>query len=212
MKHRTAKGVDESFLGRTEDGYTRHKYLNGVVLKGGKYGVKILDEIAERLNNNKSIVINVTGPPGSGKTYFAMAFAQLYDPNFTIIDTPAPPPNEDTSSMAFEREHIAYLVGDSTPLKRGQAVVVDEAHFGLGSRSYQNVKQIEIVNLVAALRSKGFMVIIVTLHSTMLDKIPREHVVNYEFSMRDRGLAKICLLYTSPSPRDRTRSRMPSSA
>ncbi|WDT36835.1 hypothetical protein PVA38_11520 [Streptococcus pneumoniae D39] len=26
------------------------------------------------------------------------------------------------------------------------------------------------------------------------------------------GLLKICLLYTSPSPRDRTRSRMPSSA
>ena len=32
----------------------------------------------------------------------------------------------------------------------------------------------------------------------------------------DKGLpntrTKICLLYTSPSPRDRTRSRMPSSA
>ncbi|WDT36877.1 hypothetical protein PVA38_11975 [Streptococcus pneumoniae D39] len=27
-----------------------------------------------------------------------------------------------------------------------------------------------------------------------------------------RELASICLLYTSPSPRDRTRSRMPSSA
>ena len=26
------------------------------------------------------------------------------------------------------------------------------------------------------------------------------------------GLEKVCLLYTSPSPRDRTRSRMPSSA
>ena len=26
------------------------------------------------------------------------------------------------------------------------------------------------------------------------------------------GLLRICLLYTSPSPRDRTRSRMPSSA
>ena len=26
------------------------------------------------------------------------------------------------------------------------------------------------------------------------------------------GTCKICLLYTSPSPRDRTRSRMPSSA
>ena len=28
----------------------------------------------------------------------------------------------------------------------------------------------------------------------------------------DKGEIKICLLYTSPSPRDRTRSRMPSSA
>ena len=29
---------------------------------------------------------------------------------------------------------------------------------------------------------------------------------------RDWVLSTICLLYTSPSPRDRTRSRMPSSA
>ena len=28
----------------------------------------------------------------------------------------------------------------------------------------------------------------------------------------DAVLGKVCLLYTSPSPRDRTRSRMPSSA
>ena len=28
----------------------------------------------------------------------------------------------------------------------------------------------------------------------------------------DRALYMVCLLYTSPSPRDRTRSRMPSSA
>ena len=34
------------------------------------------------------------------------------------------------------------------------------------------------------------------------------HVVNSEAAMR----FIVCLLYTSPSPRDRTRSRMPSSA
>ena len=36
------------------------------------------------------------------------------------------------------------------------------------------------------------------------------------FSLRGKaqvmGMWRICLLYTSPSPRDRTRSRMPSSA
>ena len=30
--------------------------------------------------------------------------------------------------------------------------------------------------------------------------------------VHDAGLFEVCLLYTSPSPRDRTRSRMPSSA
>ncbi|VTU69300.1 fatty acid/phospholipid synthesis protein [Lactobacillus casei subsp. casei ATCC 393] [Lacticaseibacillus rhamnosus] len=39
----------------------------------------------------------------------------------------------------------------------------------------------------------------------------RDHDANLEFLLYGDE-AKICLLYTSPSPRDRTRSRMPSSA
>ena len=38
--------------------------------------------------------------------------------------------------------------------------------------------------------------------------VARRHV----FLCADRENPKCCLLYTSPSPRDRTRSRMPSSA
>ena len=47
----------------------------------------------------------------------------------------------------------------------------------------------------------------------------KPHVLRYweqEFPMlkpvKRRGNRRYCLLYTSPSPRDRTRSRMPSSA
>ena len=36
--------------------------------------------------------------------------------------------------------------------------------------------------------------------------------VAYQLGIRFKVVPKICLLYTSPSPRDRTRSRMPSSA
>ena len=35
---------------------------------------------------------------------------------------------------------------------------------------------------------------------------------NYRLSFDEQLLVYACLLYTSPSPRDRTRSRMPSSA
>ena len=50
-------------------------------------------------------------------------------------------------------------------------------------------------------------------------KLQREHYLNegppsYEIRIDrlDRVQDMVCLLYTSPSPRDRTRSRMPSSA
>ena len=40
----------------------------------------------------------------------------------------------------------------------------------------------------------------------------RKPYINVETTMHSGGLIYHCLLYTSPSPRDRTRSRMPSSA
>ena len=38
------------------------------------------------------------------------------------------------------------------------------------------------------------------------------HDTNNHLSEEDESRERACLLYTSPSPRDRTRSRMPSSA
>ena len=42
------------------------------------------------------------------------------------------------------------------------------------------------------------------------DKLSNQ--LGYSSIIIKKGLYKYCLLYTSPSPRDRTRSRMPSSA
>ena len=50
-----------------------------------------------------------------------------------------------------------------------------------------------------------FMVIVVTVVRPFV-----MHIVNGQMTTDD--MQKDCLLYTSPSPRDRTRSRMPSSA
>ena len=47
------------------------------------------------------------------------------------------------------------------------------------------------------------------------DKKKRKTLGEYALQLREKQKAKYtygCLLYTSPSPRDRTRSRMPSSA
>lgn len=167
------------------------KYRNAKVFRGYPYDTQILDDISERLNNNKSIVIVISGPPGSGKTYFGIAFSQIFDSNFCILDTPPPEPHNDISNVVFTREHLNHLIGPHSPLKRGAFIIIDESQFSLGSRTFQNRDQVDLVNLLAAIRSKGFGLIMVALHSTMIDKVPRDFIINYEFAIRDRGMAEV---------------------
>ena len=42
--------------------------------------------------------------------------------------------------------------------------------------------------------------------------VPTEDKIALVNALSQAGLSKICLLYTSPSPRDKRQSRMPSSA
>jgi len=174
------------------------QYGHTLYLEGPGLTTKIINEIREKINKNMSVVICITGPPGTGKTYFGMRFAQKLDPHFHVIDTPPPDPYNDTSQVTFSREQIAYLTGENTPLVRGQVILTDESHWGIGARSWQNRDQQEIVNYLAAIRSKGFVLIIVVLHTRMIDALLTDFVLNYEFQIKDRGLATVYRRYFPP--------------
>ena len=62
-----------------------------------------------------------------------------------------------------------------------------------------------LFNYVYAKQNKGKFLI--RVEDTDAERSTKEYEDNIL-----KGLSNICLLYTSPSPRDRTRSRMPSSA
>ena len=47
---------------------------------------------------------------------------------------------------------------------------------------------------------------------TMLDQLIADAQLSLDFKMESADMPSTCLLYTSPSPRDRQKSRMPSSA
>ena len=196
MTYRTPKGLDEGLVPMSprfalleKQGVKSYRYGHTCWARGGNYSTEIVDEIYRRRNNNESIVICITGPPGSGKTLFGARFAQKLDKKFHINDIPAPPPNEDDSQLAFGREHLAYLTGPKSPVKRDQVIILDESHYGVGARSWHNVNQQELTNYIAAIRSKGYVLIIVVLHTEMIDKLIRNFVVNYEFFLAKRGEA-----------------------
>ena len=49
-------------------------------------------------------------------------------------------------------------------------------------------------------------------HARFVRRSVEIEVINYACSIWDEARAEVCLLYTSPSPRDKRQSRMPSSA
>ena len=176
---------------RNATGYKAVKYGHTLQLVGPGLTTRITDEIRAKINDNKSVVICVTGPPGQGKTYLGIRYAQKLDPKFHINDTPPPPGGEDDGQITFSREHISHLTGENSPLHRGQVILTDESHWGIGARSWQDKDQQEIVNYLAAIRSKGFILIIVVLHTKMIDTLLRDFVLNYEFHVTRRGEATV---------------------
>lgn len=172
-----------------DERYKAQKYGHTINITGPGLSTQIFDEIRGKQKNNESVAIVITAPPGKGKTYIGIRWGQKLDPDFHINDTPPPPPNKDDGQVTFDREHIQYLVGSDEPLERGQVIVMDEFHFGGGSRSWQNKDQQKLVNLIAAIRSKGYVLIIIVLNTRMVDNYIRDFVLNYQFDVKDRGKA-----------------------
>jgi len=170
-----------------EYNFKAYRYGNSVFLQGPGYDMKVIDEILKKINNQESVVIAITGPPGTGKTYLGMALAQILDSKFHCTDTPTPDPKEDDGQIPFTREHLMHLTGEDSPLKRGQVVLPDETHFGIGARGWQKRDQQDLTNYIAAIRSKGYVLIMIVLHTQMIDKMVRDFVINYEIRVTNRG-------------------------
>ena len=154
---------------------------NGILLAIGQgFSTEWFDEISNRLKERKSVIIAVTGAPGEGKTYDAMRTAQIFDRGFTI-----------KKQMCFRREKVARIISGEIKLRAGQAIIIDEAHMAAGSRHWTDDMQKEIVDQIAAIRSRGFLVFIVVLHISMIDNILRDFVLTYQAHMEDRGIATV---------------------
>jgi hypothetical protein len=163
------------------------------ILSGGSYNMKFFNDLAVRKHKTQSIIILITGAPGEGKTYCGLRLGEIFDKDFEV-----------NLQVAFSREQILYLFGAKSPLKRGQVILIDEAHFSAGARNWYEDLQKDLMNSMAAIRSKGFFIVIVALHKNMLDKIIRQYVLSYMVHIERRGHGIAYSLHT-PRFEDQTR-------
>ena len=152
---------------------------------GGYKSPFFFNEIQSRRNQNKSNIIIITGSPGEGKTYFGIRLGEIFDPKFNP-----------EMQIIFTRPALLRVIGEKSPLKRGQVIVIDEAHYGLGSRRWMESVQKDLMDALASVRSRGFIIIIISLHIDMLDKVVRKYVLSFMIHMEDRGKGIVYRLYT----------------
>jgi len=150
------------------------------------------NEIAQRRNKNMSNIILISGSPGSGKTWTGLQLCETFDKNF-----------DPDVGVAFSQEEVLNLLGSKSPIKRGGCILIDEAHFSAGARNWYEVVQKSIMNSVAAIRSRNFIIFIVALHRNMLDNIIRQYVLKYQIHLEGRGKS---VVYELSTPRFETKS------
>jgi len=154
------------------------KWGNTSFAEGPGLAPNFFNDIAKRRRNKESIVIFVTARAGKGKSWFALRAGEILDPKFDV-----------NTQVCFRREEIMLLLSGDSPIRSGQVMIIDEAHFGIGARHWTDRDQQDISDHIAAARSKGYILFIVVLHQDMIDKQIREYVMDYLIKLESRGRA-----------------------
>lgn len=158
------------------------------------YNASFFNLLESRTNSNRPNIIIITGEQGSGKTYAGCRISEIMDPEFKILPMTEDGPSE--SRVIFGREHLSYLLNESKHVHRGTALVLDESQFSMGSRTWQKKDQQALVDQMAALRSRGFIFIVVALGMSMVDSTIRRFVLTYHLVMDNRGKVSIYQIFT----------------
>lgn len=157
----------------------------------------LLNEISQKIRSKLPVIIMVSGPPGSGKSYLALRSAEMLDLDFVV-----------TTHVPMDRRHFLELIGPESPLDRGSVIVSDEAQFLMSARRWFDETQKDLMEQLEAIRSKGYIVVIVALHIELMDVIVRDHILNYFIYLEKPGLATVYRLFTGRFDRERKYWRM----
>ena len=117
--------------------------------------------IKQRIAKNKNFMCCITGPTGSGKTYTALRFAELWDKNFNC------------NNIVFTPQEFIDLLNSNT-LKKGSVIIADEFGVSMNSRNWQSVANQVINYVLQTFRSKNYIVLFTSPDFSFIDVAARK--------------------------------------
>ena len=112
-----------------------------------------------------------------------MRIAEIFDKRF-----------DPDIQCVMDRLDTMKLISGLHKLRRGQIILIDESQFGMGARRWGEKEQQELMEFMAAARYLGLIIIIVSLHISMIDSIARKHIIKHHIHIEERGRGVIYLL------------------
>jgi len=134
-------------------------------------------EIIQRINKKQATIVLFVGPAGVGKTHTALTIARSIDPKFDI----------DKQLVFTGKEFMDAVLN----LKQGKIIVFDEPSYVVGKRDWYVQLNKAIVQVVESFRFKVHPLFIPIINRSLIDKTIRDHLVQYQVEVLQRGHAKV---------------------
>ena len=168
-----------AYTGWNPEGPLKPVLYRGFIKPFSKYlGVNqsFYNLLIQLIRQKKAIRMAFVGPAGSGKTYAALHVAQVMQPSFSV------------KQIVFSGEDYLRL---QNTLKDGQVLMMEEPTYMASARGWQSDWQQAVVRTIESSRFQNNPLLIPVVNRNLLDKVVREHYVNYVMEMFDRGFGRV---------------------
>lgn len=151
----------------------------------------VMNDVIARLNSrNQNWLCLIFGGVGSGKSYSAISIGQYIDDDFSI------------DQVVFTAKELVQLVrGRTLKLKRGSAIILDEAGISFASRNFQSKENKRISSILQTFRALNYALIITVPQLSFIDKQGRmllHTMIETQSINRERQTCKVKWKHVKP--------------
>ncbi|MEM3549938.1 MAG: hypothetical protein QXV01_02475 [Candidatus Bathyarchaeia archaeon] len=139
--------------------------------------------LAYRIKRKLATNIVVTGEAGIGKSYLATDIARIIEGL------------DENGNDRFSLDQVVFTYAEFMDLvlelEHGRPIVFDEPSYAMGKREWYRDLNRVLVQTIESFRFKVHPLIIPIINKSLLDKTLREHLIQYQVVVYDRGKATV---------------------
>lgn len=148
-----------------------------------RFGPYFLNTLVYRIHRKLATNVVVTGEAGVGKSYLAIDICRILEGI-----TRSGKERFKLSQVVFTYKQFLEAV---IKLRKGKVIIFDEPSYAMGKREWYKELNKALVATIESFRFKIHPLFIPIINKSLLDKTVRDHLIQYQILVEDRGKAKI---------------------